>query len=58
MVFSCTPKDLSFGPGLGALTTRFSVEGSSGIVALAAISNGFDILLIQDDIKGVVGTGR
>jgi hypothetical protein len=49
---------LSFGPGLAAVATGFSVEGSTGFVALAAISNGVDILLIQDNIKGGVGAER
>jgi hypothetical protein len=51
-------KDLSFGPGLVAVATGFSVEGSTGFIALAVISNRFDILLIQDDIKGVVSIER
>jgi hypothetical protein len=48
---SCV-KGFNFGPGLTAGTAGFGVGGAYD-VALAAISNAFDILLIGVDIEGL-----
>jgi hypothetical protein len=50
---------LGLGPGLVAAgTTRCDTEGGVGVVALAAILNGFDILLICANIKRIGSKDR